>query len=234
MTDNAVATQKQEVIPAYITQNDRRGKEHITREDMRMPRLSLAQGMSPQVTKGDPSFIPELRIGDAFNDLTGEVYGDVPLDVVIVRTDRPRWVEFGEDRGVVDPDVKPGDPRTEFTTDPITKERVKPIATKYYDYVILLGSNLEPMALSFKGSGIKTAMRLNTLINIKPVPVFACRYQLTSTQMKNDQGTWYVFSVRQNGFVDEETYKKAEALFETIKEKAVEFDKSAPEETPEL
>lgn len=236
MSTKQTAVQKVEPagVPDYVNQDDRRGTEHITREDVRIPRLSLAQSQSPQLLEDDPNHIENLKPGQAFNDVTGEIYGSDPLNIIIVRADKPRWVEFS-DRSVIDPNVPAGDPRTQFTTDPITNERVRPKATMFYDYVVLIGESHEPAALSFKGSGIKSALRLNALLRLKPIPIFAGRYQLVPSKMKNDMGTWFIFTVKQNGFVSKEEYALAESSFETWKDKEVPFDQQAGEDpAPEL
>lgn len=222
----AMVTGADPSVPAWIPQGERTGAEGITEKDARVPRLSIAQGLSHQMLRGDPLYIDGLKLGEAFNDLSEQIYGDGPLDIVVVRADRPRYVEFADDRSVIDPDVPAGDPRTEFTTDEKTGERVPPLATKFYDYIILAGKEMEPMAFSCARSAIKhTAMKLNGLLRIKPVPIFACRYRLRPTMMKNDQGSWFVFSVQQAGFLDEASYKRAEAAFNFFKEKTVEFDR---------
>ena len=212
-------------IPSFIEKGNREGADQIAPEDARIPRLVLAQAQTPQAMKGDPLHIEGLQAGMSFNDLTSVVYGDTPLDIVVVRADKPRWVEFGDDRSVVDPSVPFGDPRTQFTTDEKGK-RVPPIATEFFDYIILVGPSMEPMAMSFKGSAIKLSARpLNGLIKMKPVPIYACRYRLTPRFMKNDEGTWYVYNVAQIGFLaNEETYTKAKEAFSTFSVKKVDFD----------
>lgn len=230
--DNALAVADLNQVPSFIPTGSIEGAENISPDDARIPRLVLAQPQTPQATPGDPMYIEGLSAGVSFNDLTQEIYGRDPLRVIVVRADNPRYVEFAEDRTVVDPNVKPGDPRTQFTTDGDGK-RVRPVATCFFDYVILNGPKLEPMALSFKGSAIKLSARpLNGLIKVKPVPVYAQIYELTPKMMKNAQGTWYVYTIKQVGFIgNEATYRKAQEAFATFKQKKVEFDPT-PDPTP--
>ena len=223
-TPKAAPLARQDDAPDFIKRGTKRGAEHITREDARVPRLCLAQGLSPQVQKGDAQFIEGLSIGDAFNDLTGEMYGDGTLRVIVVRADPPRFVEFDKDRNIVDRNVPKDDPRTQWTVDN-KGNPVKPIATKFYDYVVLLGDRLEPMALSFKSSAIPTAKRLNSLLWMTDADIFSCWYEFTPVQQKNDVGTWYNFSVKPAGWIqDQKVYEVAKRAFETWREKHVEFD----------
>lgn len=201
------------VVPSYIDAGAI-GTENIGEEDVRIPSLRVAQPQSPQLIRGDGAYIEGLKAGDAFNDLSGEIYGVTELKVVIVRANSPHWVLFDDDRSVIERDVQADDPRTEFTVNAEGK-RVMPEATKFYDYVILLKRDhgLEPMQLSFKGAGLKEATKLNGLLRIKPIPIFSCWYTLTSVAMKNTQGNWFQFAVRQAGFVDEPTYNSGKVAF---------------------
>jgi len=223
-------------IPAFVKRGDTRGMEHITRDDIRVPRLCLAQAMSPQLQEDQSNYIEGLKFGDAFNDLTLENYGKDPLGIVVVRADKPRFVEYAPHEmggGIVDGNVPANDPRTQFTVNE-KGERVKPVATKFYDYVVLVGADLQPMAMSLKGSGLFTARTLNGLMRMKPVPIFACRYTLTPVANTAEIGKWYTWAVKQAGFVTEEEYKAAEQAFDAWKEKAVAYDVAPPTEHVEV
>lgn len=209
--------------PAFIDGNDRRGADTIERGDLQMPRLALAQALSPELDSSSPKYIDGLRNGDAFNNLTGEVYGKEPIEVVIVRVDRPRFVEFNPrdaGGGIKDFNIAPDDPRTQFGPN-----GEKPVATKFMEYVALLLPSREPIAISFKGSGLKVARKLNALIKFANAPSFAMKYVLTPTIEKNPKGSYAVFNVKPAGFVDEETYRYAEAVYESIKDRALSVDR---------
>jgi hypothetical protein len=233
--ENEAIVSTESTIPSYITKGDTRGTEHITKDDARIPRLVLAQAMSPQLSEAESNYIDGLKFGDAFNDLTGENYGKDPLPVVVVRADKPRYVEFAPREmggGIVDGNVPSTDPRTQFTTDE-KGQRQKPIATKFYDYVVLVGPDLQPMAMSLKGSGLFAAKTLNGLMRMKPVPIFACRYTLTPVAQSAEIGKWYTWAVKQAGFVDEATYLAAEKAFEAWREKEVSYE-TAPAHEAEV
>ena len=80
--------------PSGIDEGDL-GNEGMTREDILMPRLGLAQKMSPEI---DPTnqekYIEGLQFTDLFNSLTKARYGKGPLYFSILRRDQPRYVEF--------------------------------------------------------------------------------------------------------------------------------------------
>jgi len=229
------------VVPSFIDQGDHRGTETITSEDLQMPRLSLAQALSPELDESNPRFIEGLKVGDAFNSLTGKVYGKKPIEVVIVRVDKPRFIEFDPvNRGsILDFNVSANDPRTLFTTN-AKGETEKPLATRFMEYVAIVLPDLEPIALSFKGSGIKTAKMLNGLIRLTNLPAFAVRYVFSPSVLKDAKsgGSYAVFSVKyakkadpsdRYPFVDETTYEFAASFYESIKDKNLAVDTSEDE-----
>lgn len=223
--------------PAFLKKNDRTGTEHIGKDDLRLPRLALAQGLTPQVAEQKEGF----TTGVMFNSLDETIYGKGPIPFVILRGDRPRFVQFAPREaggGIIDPDVKAGDPRTKFTTNE-KGERVKPVATKFYDFIIaMLPLGEDPMknviSLSFKGAGLKMAMQLNTLITYRNAPLFAGVYALTSKVEKNTQGIFNVFNVENAGWVtDPAMYEVVESMSAALAKKVVSYDRTGEEHTPD-
>lgn len=225
------------VRPAFIPAEDVRDAEPIEREDIQMPRLALAQATSPELDETSPKFIEGLRFGDAFNSLTGESYGKKAIEVVIVRRDPPRYVEFhprtGEGGGgIKDYNVPAGDPRTAFGPN-----GEKPIATKFAEYVALIGR--EPIVLSFKGAGLKTAKLLNGLLLLASqrhgnVPFYALRFSLTPATESNTQGKYAIFTTpRFLGVVDAAGYAYAKQVHDEIRGKTIAAEVDATPEADE-
>jgi len=221
--------------PNYIKQGDTRGTDHITKDDLQMPRLALAQALSPQMQEGDAKFIEGLKVGDLFNNLTGDVFGKGPIDFTVVRADSPRGIEFyplDEGGGIKDFSVPLDDHRMEFRTDENGKS-IKPAATKFYDYVIMLVPSRELIALSFKGTGLKVARQLNALMKLRGTPSFAGKYSLTTGKETNKLGTFAVHQVKNAGWVTEDEFKWAEGVYESIKDKTLVIERDQEEEPSE-
>ena len=227
------------IIPDFLEEYAGKGMEHITREDLQLPRLALAQGLSPQMIPTDPLFIEGLKLGDAYNTITGEIHGPGPWDIAVVRADPPRYMELipkDEGGGVVDFDVSAEDPRTLFTKDEKTGKRVQPIATQFYDYVVVFLKTREAIGLSLKVSGIKVAKNLNTLINLRkpipnregklrPVPMFMGRYSLRSIMETNIKGTYANYMFANAGTItDGETLEFLRKTFEEFKDRKLTID----------
>lgn len=233
MVDKSNALVKQEAggalaLPDYVKAGDTRGHEGIEQGDLILPRLAVAQPTSPELQKGDPKYIAGLVAGDLFNTVTRESYGEGPVRVVIVRREKPRAVEFWpmdskEGSGIRDLNVPLTDPRCQFGAD-----GSKPVATEFREYIAILADTYEPIALSFKGTSLKTAKMLNTLLEMpyrgKPVAYFARVYAITAALKKNEKGAFYVFGAAQDGFADLTAYQLAESTYESLKGRKLAVD----------
>lgn len=217
--------------PAFLQGEGVDGTEHITRDDIKMPRLAIAQKMSPELEEGHTKFIEGLVEGDLFNNLTGEILGKGPLTFMIIRADPPRWIEFfprEQGGGIKDPNVPAGDPRTFFTMKDGKSE--PPAATKFYDYIIaLLPFGPNPMdsliALSMKSTQLKVARELNGLIKLRKAPIFAGKYTVETKTEKNAKGSYKQFVVKNAGWVTEEEFKIGRELFEALKDREITIER---------
>lgn len=170
--DEAIETTSKEqalsTIPADLMRDAGRGTENIGTEDVRPPRVLICQAGSPQRKPDDAKQIVGLQELDIFNDLSGQNYGRGPLRFTVLEAMKPRYIEFAPMEaggGVLDFDVKPNDPRTQFTNGPDGK-RVKPVATMFRDYLVWLPDHQEVAVLSMKGSQLKVAVQLNGKIKL--------------------------------------------------------------------
>lgn len=218
-------------LPSFIDTADRTGTDDITSEDLRLPRLLIAQGLSSQLVPGGSNYIEGLKLFDLFNDLTGEVYGSGPFQFIVVKRDTRR-IEFDENRNIVDLDVPKYDPRTTWTVSNDGK-RVPPRATEFVEFVILLllpdRATPEPIVLSIKTTNKwnrRAAERLTGFIKLPlhgvNAPIFGKLYTVASKPEKNDQGTFGVYVINQAGFVqDERLYLQAKKFRESIEGKTI-------------
>ena len=213
------------------------GNEGIGRDDILMPRLGVAQLMSPELNPTNAKAIEGLQFTDLFNSVTRQVYGKGPLHFVVLRRDDPRWIEFNpldQGGGIKDRNVPHGDPRTQFGPN-----GEKPAATMFYDFIVLLLTGLdlaEPLqnviALSLKSSGIKAAKHLNFLIQQRGKKQI-CKgvYELRagSDVDKKSGGTYATYKVKNAGWVTGGSALEALAvsMFESWKDREVAIDRDA-------
>jgi len=193
----------------FIEKGDLSGTEDITADDLRLPRLAFAQGLSEQMQEGNSNYIAELRMAEMFNDLTSEIYGKGPMTFVPVKRE-VRYIEFApreDGGGLLDPDVPPGDPRTKWSV--VDGRRVPPAATKFVEFVVLLlkGEDPpEPIVLSIKDTNKfnrRAAERLTGFIKLRQKPIYAGLYTIQSKNEKNDKGTFAVPVIGNAGNLDD-------------------------------
>src|SRR5271166_3966871 len=179
MTPANLATKEENTqlatLPEHLKDQlgNRAGKEGVGREDILIPRLCIAQALSPQLKKSNEAFIPDLEVGQFFNSITGEIYGDeckiVPLfffkqyiqfKPITAGGGIVRMYQRGELPPVADLAFVDGQP---------------PVCTEFKNRMALLlkGNSFDPVVISFKSSGLKAAKRWNFLIAEKNLPAYA-------------------------------------------------------------
>ena len=202
-------------VPAVLAKGPAVGTEHLTADDMHMPRLVLAQAMSPQVNKSNPEHVDGLGVGDLFNSVSGMVYGPGPLTFSILVAHPPRAKEFSplsEGGGVLDPNVPLTDPRLQFGPN-----GEHPQATKFYDYVIFLHESQEIIAMSLARSAIKAAKSLNGLIMMRGTGIFTGAYTVNSVQATSKEGTYMTWKFRNAGNATDAQVEQFSLLYENLK-----------------
>ncbi len=208
-------------VPEYLKEfkGDKSGTEHITKDDMKMPRLTIAQKMSHQLDDQKSKYIEGLKFLQVFNDLTEEVYS-VPLRFTIVRADAPRAIEFrpmDEGGGVIDMNVPINDARTKW------HGKEKPAATVFYDFYLMLEDTLEIVALSLKTTNLKTAKRLNSLMKLRFGPPYTQLYELDVKREENDKGAYGIYTVINAGPVSEELLAMSTQAFHSLEDQTIDL-----------
>jgi hypothetical protein len=221
-----------------------RGTENIRPEDVLIPRIGIVQKTSKELEENHPRFIEGAKFLDLYNSVTRGLYGRGPVHFVVLRVDRPRGVQFrplDEGGGILDPNVPLDDPRMAFgEVDPATGKATKPLATKFYDFLVLVltgldladpGANLA--AFSFKSTGIKAAKQLNMLIMQRgPKALYKGVYEVSVAQDSNASGAFGVYKIKNAGWLkpDSAVEKLAAEMFQAWKHVETKIDR---EDTPE-
>lgn len=205
------------------------GLGEIRADELRLPRLAIAQGLSPQLVPDDASYVPGLVIGQMFNDVTLDIYGQGPLVVVPVKRSVAR-IEFDpNDRKVpLDRNVPWNDPRMQWDGDN------PPRATEYQEFVCLVlrkGMVPDKVVVSIKTTNKQqrdAAKLWTTYIANRGSDIYSGMYELSTkiARGKNKKGepTMYGhFVVKNLGFVPKDTpmgaavFALAEAFAQQLK-----------------
>lgn len=204
-------------------------------EEMIIPFVRLAQALSPQLNARKPEYIKNLALGDAYNNLTNDIWGAQDgLDVVVVFQDH-KLLEFvprangGGFRGVIDP------------SDPVMREVVRDGSTDRlpngndlvhvdHHYVLIVGEDgyFEPAVIDMKSTQLKISRKWKTLINLRKMrhpgtgvmftpPLWGTVWHLRSTEETNEKGDFFNWSVSQSDMqITRTLLDEAKRLRETV------------------
>jgi hypothetical protein len=209
--------------PRNLDSTDLSGTEDISLNEIKLPRLCIAQGLSKQLVPSEGVYIKGLAIGEMYNDVTGEIYGSGPLLVVPILRHVTR-IEFDpNNKGVpLDRNVPANDPRMQWT------DNKPPRATEYVEFVSLLlraGKAPEKMVVSIKTTNKfqrEAAKLWNTFIYNRHSAIYTGLYTISSKieKGKNKEGQetlFGVFIVKNAGYIATET-PSGQALLNYSKE----------------
>jgi hypothetical protein len=208
------------------------GLENARPEDFQIPRLQIAQALSPQLMRSKPEYIPGLMVGQFFNTVTQEVYGDnVQVVPVKFSVSRLRFLngslECQSKNGIDGGHHAPLCVNCGFSKWGSGKEGVGTDCKEYRNWLILDTVQGIPMSLSFKSASLVVSKTWSTLLRTRrlklstgqsvPAPAFATIYELRSAEKPGPKGTFYVPVVRVIGPASAEIVKYGADLFRSFK-----------------
>lgn len=226
------------------------GSEHVSQNDVMIPRLQVAQSMSPQLKKNKPEYIEGCEEGSIFNTATGEIY-DTPLRIVPVYYHRRyvEWVPREKGGGLVNADhsaeildqCAQADDGGNYL--PNGNEIVD--TPEHYVIAVRPDGTYEPVVLSMAGTKAKISRRWNTAIrNVKirnpatGAMVAPARwyqsYALSSVPENNDKGDFMNFKIETSEptlsipDVGPEVYRAAKEFYGLINEGRVKSEVEDP------
>jgi hypothetical protein len=189
------------------------GMAQMGQDDIQIPRLSIAQRTSPQVDRSDPEYIDGLEQFQMFNSVTRETYGFGPIPLIFVNF-RKYAMQFDDQNNVVDPNVPLNDARLNFTKGPDGRTK-RPAATLFMEYLALNAETLDPIVVTFKGAGLATAKRLNTLLRLSG-DIWNRKFLLSSERRVSGAFTFGAFKVQPSEVTTETQREEAKMLYEAL------------------
>jgi hypothetical protein len=199
---------------------DRRGKENLDNDDVVLPFLAICQKTSPQLESDSPKYIDGIRFLEMFNSLTGDRYGQGPIAFIPILC-KKHAIEFNpyeSGGGIKDRNVPWDDERCKFQDDE------KPVATRFYDWIVWLVETGEPIVLSFKGTGISVAKQFQQILNLRTGPAFTGKYTVATAKGTSNGNTFGKFVVKPAGKTPDELIPVVEEIFENLKGKNIVLD----------
>jgi len=212
--------------PAYLDPESRRGSEDVGQDDIALPRIEVFQALSPQIKKSDPKYIKGAEQGQMFNTISGEIYGEAIIFVPIVfRKEWIVWQTRDAGGGVVGsfPTEEEATAALEALDNPDDHE-VNLHAVNFI-FVLRSDNTVEEAVFSWSRSKLKVSRKLNAMVQMGAGDRFSRAYRCRAIEEKGKKGEYFSYDIKPAGYVSEDIYKRATALFNAIKagERAVAY-----------
>ena len=209
------------------------GVENLTQEDLALPFLKILGQLSPEVNKRDGKYVQGAEPGMIYNSVTGELFdGEKGIEVIPChyKLEYIEWQDRGEGSGApVAIHSSSSDILTQTKRDASYKDRLPNgnyIEKTASHFVIVLGKSPSTALIAMKSTQLKISRKWNSMMaSIKmkgkngmfTPAFFSHTYNLRTTQMSNDKGTWFGWEVSKVGPVqDAAIYQQAKTFAESI------------------
>jgi hypothetical protein len=209
-----------------------RGSEEVTIQDVTIPRLSIVQDLSPQHKSNKAEYIEGAEVGMLFDTVTNALYPESVLFVpVYFRMEWVVWKNRDAGGGFVGAYPSQEEAVAAVAEHPNAgqqTEKGEPVL-EVQDTAQHFGLLLDPnspadnprateIVISMSRSQLKPSRQFNSQIRIAGGDRWERYYRLSAVEAVNAAGQDYLnWKVEQLGFVSEEVYAQAEALYRSVK-----------------
>jgi hypothetical protein len=214
-----------------------RGLEDADRDDYVMPRVQIAQALSPELQPDHANYIDGLKAGEMFNTVTREVYGRELMVIPVLFTKsrilfKPREVGGGirclSMNGLNGGTESPTCETCKYSQWGSGKDGQGIACTEIKNYPSMLlreDGGLDLASVTMKSSQVKVSKRWNMLIRLTRKDAFANVYRLKTVKEKGAKGDYYNYNVELAGMpTNVAQYTEAAAIYESLKSKTVHID----------
>lgn len=216
-------------VPEYLRKHlgNQAGLEQVDREDTLIPRLCVAGSTTPQLDKSNESFIKGLQVGEMFNSLTGENYGEtvtvIPLFFfkTFIKFKKTADGSLGGIETIYESRDQVPDAELLWIGDS------KPVTTKFLNVMSLIvreGVKPEPISVSFKSTGLKFAKKWVSMMKGLNLPCYVRTYSLDVVDGQKGQLKWKNIRSMPGSFVPEGFVAQAERYFTSLQDAGVKVD----------
>src|SRR6056300_1068787 len=209
------------------------GVDNVGHDDLALPFLKILGQLSPEVNKRDGKYIQGAEPGMIYNSVTGDLFdGEAGIEVVPChyKLEYIEWQDRGEGPGApVAIHPSSSDILSKTKRDASYKDRLP--NGNYIDktashFVIVNSKSPSTALIAMKSTQLKISRKWNSMMaSIKMkgkdgmfTPAFYSHvYNLRTTQMSNDKGTWFGWEVSKVGPVGEKNlYDDAKRFAESV------------------
>lgn len=207
-----------------------RGSEEVGIQDLTIPRLQMVQSLSPQRKKNEAEYIEGAEEGMLFNSVTNDLYPEFVLFIpVYFRMEWVVWKHRDTGGGFVGAFPTQEEAVAAVAAHPNAgqeTEKGEPVL-EVLDTAQHFGLLLDPnspadnprateIVISMSRSQLKPSRQFNSQIRIAGGDRWERYYRLSAVQIDGPRGDYFNWKVEQLGFVSEQVYAQAEALYESV------------------
>ena len=251
---NAVVKKEEAALPAEMMDLivDTAGEGiDFEASDLQIPFIRVAQGTSLQLKKSDSKYMPDLRQGDIYNTVSGQIWdGEEGITVIpcYQTTSYPEFYPESQGGGYVgnrspdDPDLQRTERKGAKEFLPNGNEVIK--TDQYYSLILGEDGDYNPAIVDFKSTGLKVSRRWKTQMTMQKIKdskgvmripaLFSTIWKLTvveeSKTVDGSLRTWNNWHVEKVGFVQDRKLLDAAIKFRKSVEKGE--AKAVSEESP--
>ena len=210
--------------------NEGVGLDYDTSE-LQIPFIRVIQALSPQIKKSDPAFIAGAGQGDIFNTVTGQSWSGDDGITVIPCYQETKYLKFNprEQGGGFMGELSKTDPDLSRTTRSGAKEILpdgNELVKSDQHYCLVVDEDGIPGfgIIDMKSSGLKVSRRWKTQLKMLTVkhpktgqlvspPLFGTQWKMTTVEESNDMGSWFNWTIANDGFVQDKELLEAAMNF---------------------
>jgi len=204
---------KKEAMKSFFSAEDTaKGFEDIDQSTMAIPFLKIAQALSPEMKENKPEYIPGLKLGDMFNNVTQEIYGK-EINIIIGKFEHgyTEWLPMR--KGFVgNHTVEEAISLAEDKTFGKWKTAEGNILQENYVYYVIVEGREEQgvLIMLLSSSQIKKAKKLNKILTSYVMPngekamPYYLRWNVKTVEEHKDENDWYGYSFTCLGLIQNE------------------------------
>lgn len=183
------------------------GFENVTARDILIPRLTILQGLSPQVTQGKPEFDPEAKVGNIYDTAMMQIFANGIIFLPVYFSEQ--WLEWAPRnsgkglQGIHDsPAILEQTEKDEKGRNILKSGNY--IMETYQLYGYNVSANFRKSFIPFVSTQRKKCKRIITLGQNEKIeiggrqitpPMFYRSYALTTVPESNAEGNWMGWKV---------------------------------------
>jgi len=243
MTNNVTAPKETAVvIDDELRSLQSMGAENVTSANVLIPRLTILQGLSPQINRKKAEYIEGSEVGDFCNVATGDLYKDQIL--VVPCHFATAYIEWTKNRGGLaanhgdDPSILKKCMRNERNENVLPNGNIVQETAQWY-CLLQDGHSWNRIFFPLKATNLKHSKKWMTLVMTEAVempdktiwkpPLFWRSWHLIIIDDSNDQGDWATFRPEKGEKIldldpDRRLLRMCKSFYEDIKKNIVRPD----------